>query len=109
MATQCLFETETSYTDRFEAYTLAKPKCSEQCAQDKQCIGFHWTNYRNQRQCVLVLFSNQLQVTVESKNLETSYGEHKLSIPDRETEETRFQKDLFANYTKDLAHAHSDD
>ena len=41
----------------------------------------------------------------EAANLNALYGEHKHSIPDVDSNETIHQKELNANYTRDLTHA----
>ena len=52
LASKCFPETPSEYTNRFKSFRLAKPKCQEKCHGDSQCVGFHWTNFLDQRQSI---------------------------------------------------------
>ena len=101
MASKCFPETPSQFSDRFKTFRLARPRCQEKCAKDSQCVGFHWTNFLDQRLCVLLMFDTKSK----SDNLETIYGEHEYSSPNVATNDTVLQEESFANFTRDLAQA----
>ena len=69
--------------------------------KDSQCVGFHWTNFLDQRLCVLLMFD----LRNKPVTLESIYGEHEYSAPNFETNDTIRQKEMLANYTRDFAQA----